>query len=270
MIDLSNKVVLISGAARGIGAAIGEFFASQGADVMLGDVLDEQGEQVAARINASGGRALYRHLDVVCEADWEVAVERTIAQFGGLDAVVNNAAIEKFGFLADVDTADASKLFDVNIMGTLLGNKHGIRAMRPGGPGARGGAGGGSIVNISSIAGLVGTPALSVYSASKGAVRLLGKAAAVECGRLGYGIRINSIHPGLIKTEMGDKLLETFVRLGFAPNLEAAREQALSNHPLGRIGTPLDIAKAAAFLVSDLSTWITGIELSVDGGFAAW
>lgn len=267
---LAGKVALVTGGARGIGAGIVEFFASQGAKVLVGDLLDDAGRALADRLDAGSGVVRYRHLDVVSEPDWEAAIGQAIEAFGGLDVVVNNAAIEQFGFLADVDLAEARRLIDVNLMGTVLGNKHAIRAMRPGGAGARGGAGGGSIVNISSIAGLVGTPALSIYSASKGAVRMLGKAAAVECGKLGYRIRVNSIHPGFVQTEMGAKMAPGFTRLGLAPSPEAFDAQMLSFHPLGRVGRPLDIARAAGFLASDLSEWITGIELSVDGGFAAW
>ena len=134
--------------------------------------------------------------------------------------------------------------------------------MRPGGTAGKGG----SIINLSSIAGLIGTPGMGVYSASKGGERLLSKAAAVECGRLGYGIRVNSIHPGLVETDMGNKLVNDFVELGFFPDRENALQQMLADYPIGRIGLPQDIANAALFLASDLSSWVTGTELVVDGG----
>ncbi len=154
------------------------------------------------------------------------------------------------------------RLLTVNISGTVLGHKHAIRAMRPGGPAGKGG----SIINLSSVAGLIGTPGLGVYSASKGGVRLLTKAAAVECGMLGYKIRVNSIHPGFVETPMGDKLMKDFVGLGVFPDVETARRQHLANYPIGRMGMPGDVADAALFLASDLSSWITGSELVVDGG----
>jgi 3alpha(or 20beta)-hydroxysteroid dehydrogenase len=152
----------------------------------------------------------------------------------------------------------------VNVDGVFLGIKHAIRGMRPGGPAGRGG----SVVNLSSVAGLIGMPTLGAYCASKGAVRLLTKAAAVECGRLGYGIRVNSIHPGIVKTDMGINVLRNFARLGLAPSEEAADALVLSMHPIG-YGLPSDVANAALFLASDASRWVTGSEIVTDGGASA-
>jgi NAD(P)-dependent dehydrogenase (short-subunit alcohol dehydrogenase family) len=199
---------------------------------------------------------------VAGEADWRHAVERTLAAFGGLDILVNNAGIESSGYLEDFSVADYRRIFDVNVLGCFLGHREAVRAMRPGGPAGRGG----SIVNLSSVAGLIGTSGVAVYSASKGAVRLLTKSAAVEFGQRGYGIRVNSIHPGLVATAMGEQLLHDFVGLGVFPDIAAARTGFASVYPIGRTGLPLDVAKAALFLASDLSSWVTGAELVVDGG----
>jgi NAD(P)-dependent dehydrogenase (short-subunit alcohol dehydrogenase family) len=261
-INLAGKVAYVSGGASGIGAAIAQTFAEQGACVAIGDVQSERGEATAARIRERGGKAVFLRHDTTEEAQWAAALAQTVEQLGGLDILVNNAAIEQTGFLADVDPVDVQKLVAVNITGVILGHKHAIRAMRPGGAAGRGG----SIINLSSVAGLIGTPGLGVYSASKGAVRLLSKAAAVECGRLGYGIRVNSIHPGLVETDMGNKLVDDFVQLGVFPDRDSALQQMLATYPLGRTGVPGDIANAALFLASNLSSWVTGTEIVVDGG----
>lgn len=259
---LSSKVAYVSGAAGGIGASIAQVFAQQGASVVVGDVQVERGEATAAGIRKGGGRALFVFHDVSDEAQWEATLARTIEEFGGLDIVVNNAGIEQTCLLADVELADIQKILAINVTGAILGHKHAIRTMRPGGAAGKGG----SIINLSSVAGLIGTPALGVYSASKGAVRLLSKAAAVECGRLGYGIRVNSIHPGLVDTDMGNKLVGDFVALGMFADRNSAQQKMLESHPIGRIGIPGDIANAALFLASDMSSWITGTEIVVDGG----
>jgi 3alpha(or 20beta)-hydroxysteroid dehydrogenase len=260
-IDLSGKVALVTGAARGIGAAIADIFAGSGVKVLLTDVLEPDGVEAARRITKRGQAAAFARHDVGVEADWEGAIAKAIRDFGGLDIVVNNAGIEQTVYLSEVVLADVQRLMSVNVIGTILGHKHAIRAMRPGGPSGRGGV----IINLSSVAGLIGTPGLGVYSASKGAVRMLSKAAAVECGRLGYGIRVNSIHPGLIKTKMGDKLVDDFVALGILPETEPS-DAILSTYPIGRTGVPLDVARTALFLASDLSSWTTGAEFVVDGG----
>lgn len=261
-IDLSGKVAHVTGAAAGIGAAIARVLGAEGASVLVGDVQVARGEAVAAQIREAGGKAAFIHHDVADERQWESALAHAVAQFGGLDILVNNAGIEQTGLLADAERADIDRLLAVNVTGVILGHKHAIRTMRPGGSAGRGG----SIINLSSVAGLIGTPALGVYSASKGAVRLLTKAAAVECGRLGYGIRVNSIHPGLVDTDMGNKLVDDFVQLGVFADREAALRQMLETYPIGRTGVPGDVASAALFLASELSSWITGTEIVVDGG----
>lgn len=259
MIDISGKVALISGGARGIGAATAEVFVASGGSVVIGDILDKEGNALAARL---GDKCCFIHHDVTQESQWEAAVGKAIQKFGGLDILVNNAGIEQTKFLTDLDIADIQKLLNVNVAGVLLGHKHAIRAMKPGGAAGKGG----SIINLSSVAGLIGFPGLSLYSACKGAVRLISKAAAVECGRLGFGIRVNSVHPGYVDTEMGQQLLHSFVDAGAFPDFDAAAAAMLASHPIGRTGVPLDVAQAILFLASDLSSWTTGTEMVLDGG----
>jgi len=264
-IDLTGKAAYVSGGAAGIGASIAQLFAGQGAGVVIGDVQVERGEATAARIREQGGQAIFVRHDAAEELQWIAALDLTIKTFGGLDIVVNNAAIEQTCMIADVDLADVQRLIAINVTGMIIGHKHAIRAMRPGGPAGKGG----SIINMSSVSGLVGTPALGVYTASKGAVRLFSKSAAVECGRLGYGIRVNSIYPGLVDTDMGNKLIDDFVGLGVFKDRADAQQQMLAGYPIGRTGIPIDIANAALFLASDLSSWVTGTEIVVDGGMTA-
>jgi len=264
-IDLTGKVAYVSGGAAGIGASIAHIFAEQGASVAIGDIQVERGEATAARIREQGGKAIFIRHDAAEEPEWIAALDLTIGNFGGLDIFVNNAAIEQTCMIADVELADVQKLIAINVTGMIIGHKHAIRAMRPGGAAGKGG----SIINLSSVSGLIGTPALGVYTASKGAVRLFSKSAAVECGRLGYGIRVNSIYPGLVDTDMGNKLIDDFVNLGVFKDRTDAQQQMLAGYPIGRTGIPSDIANAALFLASDLSSWVTGTEIVVDGGMTA-
>jgi NAD(P)-dependent dehydrogenase (short-subunit alcohol dehydrogenase family) len=265
MFRLDGKVALVTGGAQGIGAETCRAFAQAGAAVLLTDVRDEAGEKTAERIRAAGGKAAFLHQDVAEEAQWETAITQAHAQFGGLDIVVNNAGIERMSLLPDVELKAFREVLDTNVVGVFLGCKHAIRAMRPGGIAGRGG----SIINLSSVAGLVGVAALGSYNASKGAVRLLTKSVAVECGQLKTGIRCNSIHPGIIRTELSQKFLQNFVDLGLAadlPSIDTAFKAAI---PQGDYGEVHDIAHAALFLASDASRYMTGSEIVVDGGWTA-
>ena len=247
---LDGKVAIISGGARGQGAAEARMFAREGAKVVIGDVLDAEGTRVAAEISESGGDALYVHLDVTQEEDWRSAVEAAVSSFGKLDILVNNAGIWRRGRVEDTTVEDWDMIMDVNAKGVFLGTKLAIPEMRK--------AGGGSIINISSTAGLVGGPRSSAYTASKGAVRLFTKATAVQYAR--EGIRANSVHPGPIDTPMIQQVWQ---------GEEHSREAALARTPLGRIGTPEDIAYGVLFLASDESSFMTGSELVIDGGSTA-
>ena len=247
---LDGKVAIISGGARGQGAAEARIFAREGAKVVIGDILDAEGTRVAAEISESGGDALYVHLDVTQEEDWRSAVEAAVSSFGKLDILVNNAGIWRRGRVEDTTVEDWDMIMDVNAKGVFLGTKLAIPEMRK--------AGGGSIINISSTAGLVGGPRSSAYTASKGAVRLFTKATAVQYAR--EGIRANSVHPGPIDTPMIQQVWQ---------GEEQSREAALARTPLGRIGTPEDIAYGVLFLASDESSFMTGSELVIDGGSTA-
>lgn len=262
---LDGKVALVSGGSRGIGAEIVRALASAGAAVMLTDILAEEGQALARDLRGSGRRVEFMRQDVADEAQWEAAVAATVAKCGGLDILVNNAGIEKQSLVADLRLEDLQKVLDINVSGVLLGCKHAVRAMRPGGIAGKGG----SIVNISSIAGLGGIPALGAYTASKGAVRLLSKSVAVECAQLRTGIRCNSIHPGLIDTQMAERFLQGFVDLKLAESVQASKEAFLGQVPMGRLGQPQDIAAAAVYLASDAARYVTGAELHVDGGYFA-
>ena len=247
---LDGKVALISGGARGQGAAEARIFAREGAKVVIGDVLDAEGTRVAAEIAESGGDALFVHLDVTHEEDWRSAIGVATSSFGKLDVLVNNAGIWRRGRVEDTTVEDWDTIMDVNAKGVFLGTKLAIPEMRK--------AGGGSIINISSTAGLVGGPRSSAYTASKGAVRLFTKATAVQYAK--EGIRANSIHPGPIDTPMIQQVWQ---------GEEQNREAAIARTPLGRIGTPEDIAYGVLFLASDESSFMTGSELVIDGGSTA-
>ena len=247
---LNGKIAIVSGGARGQGATEAKMFAREGAKVVLGDVLDEEGKQVEAQINESGGTATYVHLDVTREDDWRSAVDTAIDRYGKLDILVNNAGILISKGLEDTTVKDWDRIMEINAKGVFLGTKQAIPAMRR--------AGGGSIINISSTAGLVGSPNGSPsYTATKGAVRLLTKSTAIQYAK--EGIRCNSVHPGPIDTEMIRHTLTDPTRL----------EQRMQRLPLGRVGTPEDIAYGVLYLASDESSFVTGSELVIDGGTTA-
>lgn len=244
---LAGKVALISGAARGMGESEVRLFAREGAQVVLGDVLEEQGLAVVENIIRQGGAATFVPLDVTKESDWQQAVETSEQTYGRLDILVNNAGIVRMAPLDETSLEDWNEVIRVNQTGVFLGMKHAIPAMRR--------AGSGSIVNISSIAGLIGLPNIPAYQASKGAVRLLTKNAAVQYAA--DKIRVNSIHPGRIETPMT------------APLAPERREMVLRLTPLGRDGKPEEVAYGVLYLASDESSYVTGTELIIDGGYTA-
>jgi 3alpha(or 20beta)-hydroxysteroid dehydrogenase len=243
---LDGKVAIISGAARGQGEAQARLFAAEGASVVLGDVLDEQGAKVVDEI---GAVARYRHLDVTNADDWDAIVELARAELGHVDVLVNNAGVLFSHPLEDHPLDEYLRVVQVNQVGCFLGMRAVVRAMRD--------AGGGSIVNTSSIAGLIGSQGLLAYSASKWAIRGMTKVAAVELGP--DGIRVNSIHPGGVDTAMvrGPEDAERDLDAGFR------------HLPLGRVGLPEEVAYMALFLASDESLYSTGSEFVLDGGSTA-
>jgi NAD(P)-dependent dehydrogenase (short-subunit alcohol dehydrogenase family) len=261
---LQGKVALVTGAARGLGAATAEAMAHAGARVVVSDIQRGAAEVVAERIRKQGGDAVAMKHDVTREVDWESVVRATVESCGGLDVLVNNAGIEQVGLITETSLEDFRLLHDINVSGVFLGLKHAARAMRPGGAAGHGG----SIINLSSVVGLVGVPGLGSYCSSKGAVRLMTKAAAMEFAALGYGIRVNSLHPAIVKTELGANIVRGFAEIGLAADEAQAESLIQGMHPLG-YGQPQDIASALLYLASGAARWITGAELAVDGGLSA-
>ena len=247
---LEGKVALISGGARGMGAVEAHLFTQEGAKVVIGDVREEEGRQVEASVNEAGGECVFVRLDVTSEEDWAGAVRTAVSRFGKLDILVNNAGISITGGIEDFSVADWDRTLDINAKGVFLGTKAAIPEMRR--------AGGGSIVNISSGAGIAPAPGTSgAYAASKGAVRIFSKSAAIQYAR--DGIRCNSVHPGPIETPM----------LRGARGSGADLDSAIERVPLGRIGTPEEIAYGVLYLASDEASFVTGSELVIDGGRTA-
>ena len=249
---MTGKVALVTGAARGIGAATARLLAREGAKaVVIADRLDKEGEAVAAEIAKAGGTARYLHLDVTDEAGWQKTVDDVVAVHGGLDVLVNNAGISGSAEQDLYDTAAWHRLMGINATGVFLGMKHGIAAMQKG-------KRRGSVINLSSISGIVGQAYIHVgYNASKGAVRLMTKAAAAQHGR--QGIRVNSVHPGLMPP----------MRTSGRTADPEQRAKTLKGVPLGRAGEVDEVAYAILFLASDESSYVTGAELVVDGGWTA-
>ncbi len=246
---LENKVALISGGARGMGAVEAKLFSREGARVVIGDVLEDEGRRTEAEINESGGECVFVHLDVTSEESWQAAVSQAVERFGKLDILVNNAGIYRTNNVTETSSEEWDQVMDINAKGVFLGTKAAIPAMRDNGSG--------SIVNISSVAGLVGNLMSSAYTASKGAVRLLTKSTAIQYAR--DGIRCNSVHPGTIVTQMTAGMLAD----------DSYREDRINRTPIGRLGTAEDVAFGVLFLSSDEASFMTGSELVIDGGRTA-
>jgi NAD(P)-dependent dehydrogenase (short-subunit alcohol dehydrogenase family) len=256
--DLSGRVALVTGAAQGLGEGMAKALAAAGAKVMIAD-LQDSGADVAKALG--DGHAFVRH-DVTDEASWESAISATVDQLGGLDILVNNAGIEITQLVTELDADKVRRMLEVNVLGTALGLKHGLRAMRPDGPAGKGG----SIVNVASVAATIAFPGIAVYSATKSAVDRLTRVAAMEAGKLGYGVRVNCIYPGLVPTPMGAGLAQDVADIGLFESPEAAVGAVVELTPAGRMGTVEDMADAVVFLASDASRFVTGAGLPVDGG----
>jgi NAD(P)-dependent dehydrogenase (short-subunit alcohol dehydrogenase family) len=254
---VAGKVALVTGGASGIGRGTAEKLAEEGATVVVTDIQDPLGEDVVAGIVKAGGQAEYRRHDVTDEDAWIDVVGGVKARHGRLDILVNNAGIGIGGPILEMKLSDWRRQTAINLDGVFLGVKHGIPLMRQSGDG-------GSIVNISSVAGLKGTPSLAGYCATKGGVRLFTKAIALECANAKDGIRVNSIHPGLIETPI-------WLSVGNAinpgqnemPDLDAMSAMSV---PLGVKGVPADIANGVLWLCTDEARYVTGLELVIDGG----
>ena len=252
MSRLAGKVVLVTGAASGIGAACARLMAQEDACVVLSDIQDELGESQSAEIAAAGGRATYLHLDASEEAGWEDAMLELRTRFGRLDVLVNNAGVGIGGPVEALSLADWRRQQSVNLDGVFLGIKHALPLIRE--------SGGGSIVNVSSVTAMVGSGVFVSYSAAKGGVRALTKAVAKQCAARKDGVRVNSIHPGVIDTPI-------FARLeGVDGDAADARAIASNLVPLGEAGRPEDVAWGVVYLASDEARYVTGSELVIDGG----
>jgi len=236
---LTAKVALVSGGARGMGASHVRTMVAEGAKVVFGDILDDEGEVVAKEL---GDNARYVHLDVTQPDDWESAVATAVSQFGGLEILVNNAGIINVGTIEDYALSEWQRILDINLTGVFLGIRAAVKPMKE--------AGRGSIINISSIEGMAGTLGCHGYTATKFGVRGLTKSAAMELGP--FGIRVNSIHPGLVKTPMTEWVPEDIFQSA-----------------LGRIAQPQEVSNLVVYLASDDSSYSTGSEFVVDGGTTA-
>lgn len=256
MNDLDGRVALVTGGARGLGAAAAKALAAKGAKVIVSDVRD--GEESAAAVDG----AYVKH-DVTSEDEWIVAVKFAKDRFGGLDILVNNAGVFWMKPLPLETLDDFRRMQAINVEGVFLGLKHAIPAIAER---AQQWDGGGAVVNLSSVAGIVGAPNIIAYNASKGAVRLMTKSAALEFAP--QKVRVNSVHPGIIDTPMmadAAKVIEATTGQGS----NTVRTQFAARHPLGRMGRDIDVANAVAFLASDAAAFVTGAELVVDGGMTA-
>ena len=256
MTRLKDKVAIVTGGASGIGAGCAQRLAAEGAAVMVTDIQEEMGAQVVQQIVDGGGRAKFLAHDVTQEDQWQLVVAETVAEFGALHVLVNNAGIGIGGSILDFTLEDWQRQQAINLDGVFLGVKHSVPAMRE--------TGGGSIINMSSVAGLKGAANLAAYNATKGGVRLFTKGVALECAQ--WNVRVNSVHPGIIDTPIWTKVNpEVFNPGENAVDVEGMTESV----PMGLLGYPKDIANGVLFLASDESSYITGTELVIDGGISA-
>ena len=254
---LAGKTAFISGGARGLGAEMARLLHGEGANVMVTDILEEEGH---ALVNDHKNMTFMAH-DVLQEDQWAATIASTKEAFGGLDILVNNAGIaHNATTIEETSYEQWRRVVGIDLDAVFLGCKHGVGLMKDGG---------GSIINISSIYGIVGSAGQAPYHAAKGGVRLLTKALAVELAQLGYGIRVNSVHPGFVGTDMVRDGLRQAVENGLMPGENEAIEILTMQTPIGRLGVPRDIANAVLFLASEESAWMTGAELVVDGGYTA-
>jgi NAD(P)-dependent dehydrogenase (short-subunit alcohol dehydrogenase family) len=262
MARVKDKVAIITGAGGGLGRAQARLLAKEGAKLVVTDIDEAGGKKVAEEVRRDGGEAIFIKHDVTSESDWNDVIQKTLAKFGKLDILVNNAGVLIRKKIEDISLEEWRWVMRVNVDGVFLGTKYAIGAMKK--------SGGGSIINISSIAGIVGTAGTSVYNASKAAVRLFTKVAALECSKAGYdyNIRVNSVHPGLVLTSMVDsEIKEEATNTG--QKYEAVKKIREDWHPIGRLGEPEDIAYGVLYLASDESKFATGAELVIDGGLTA-
>lgn len=255
---VEGKIAVVSGAASGLGQAIAQMLAREGASVVLADIDDKRGQAALQAIHAQGGRASFVHLDVAQEADWAAAMDHVRARHGGLHIAVNCAGINLTRYAPDATPLAAWRsLMEVNLDGVFLGTQHALRLMQDTCPVN------GSIINISSVMGLVGFADIAAYNASKGGVRLYSKSVALSCAERGIRVRVNTVHPGFIDTPL--------LRQGMSRIPDALQAQRVYDalQPVGHLGEPDDIAYGVLYLASDESKFMTGAELVIDGGYTA-
>ncbi len=263
--NLNGRCALVTGGASGIGAGIAQALAAAGAGVMIADIDEPSGKDTARALSDGGARSAFVKLDVTSEDDWVKAVTATIDELGGYDILINNAGIEISGLILDCKPADLRRMFDVNVVGSMLGIKHAFAAMKPGGAAGKGGV----VLNIASVAATIAFPGIAGYSASKSALDRITRIAAAEAGKLGYGVRVNCVYPGLIPTRMGNQLAVDVADMGLFASVEEAVGAVIALTPSGRLGDVADIADVATFLISDASRFVNGTGLSVDGGMGS-
>ncbi len=252
---VAGKIALVTGGGSGLGRAISELLAREGARVAVTDIdVGTARETADAIVRETPGAAIAVRHDVTEAADWRAALERTVAEFGGLHILVNNAGIAEGGSIEDTDLETWRRVHAINLDGVFLGCKLALPHLRA--------AGGGSIVNISSVAGIVAGHNMAAYNSAKAAVRHLSKSVALHCAKQGTGIRCNSVHPAFVRTPILDPLVDRF-------GAEDAYAKLGRQIPLGRIGEPAEIAYGVLYLASDESSFMTGAELVLDGGLSA-
>lgn len=254
-----DKVAIVTGGASGIGRGCAELLAQEGAIVVVTDIQDRMGQEVVDGITKEGGRAEFLQHNVTDEGAWVDVIEHTMAKYGALNILVNNAGIGIGGSIVEMTLADWQRQQAINLDGVFLGIKHAIPAMRD--------SGSGSIINMSSVAGLKGAANLSAYNATKGGVRLFTKGVALECAQSRWPIRVNSVHPGVIDTPIWTKVNPAMITEG--ENAIDVAAMAELGVPTGQAGYPRDIANGVLFLASDDASYITGTELVIDGGISA-
>ena len=258
-LDLTGRRALVTGGAQGLGEGMAHALAAAGAKVVIADLQDDLGPKVAESLGEGHG---FVHLDTTDDANWASAIADATSLLGGLDILVNNAGIEITSLIVDLDPDAVRKQLEVNLLGTALGLKHAFLTMRPGGAAGNGGV----VINVASVAATIAFPGISVYSATKSGVDRLTRVAAMESGKLGYGVRVNCIYPGLVPTAMGAGLANDVAQIGLFGSPEEAVGAVIELTPSGRLGAVEDMADAVVFLASDASRFVNGVGLPVDGG----
>ena len=260
---VAGKVAIVTGAASGIGRASAMMLAREGAKVVVTDLAEPTGQATVDAITAEGGEAVFLHQDVTDEKRWKEIVSETLNRFGRLDILHNNAGVQKSKTVEEATLADWHFHMRANALGMFLGTREAIGAMK------KNGAAGGSIINTVSTYGIVGDEFNAPYCASKGAARNFTKAAALHCGKAGYNIRVNAVHPGAVVTPLAEQeLFDTLVLTG-SDDADALWDDWRDEHPIGRLGQPDDIAYGVLYLASDEASFVTGADLVIDGGYLA-